>query len=175
MDSDRLQILWDHLQINQALATYCRAIDRCDNALLKTVYWPDAYEDHGIFRGKAWDFVDYIVPLLKSMKGTAHRISNTLIDLQGDRASVETYCWAYHLLDGEDGRQSDLIVGGRYLDQFERRKDQWRIAERIWVLDWNQNQPASCQWDTGLYIEMRNRGGHYPDDISYELLARGKK
>jgi len=174
MDPAKLQALWDHQQINKALATYCRGIDRCDKELLKSAYWPDAYEDHGIFKGNAWEFAEFIIPLLKGMRGSMHSISNTLIDLHGDKASVETYVVAYHLVDQPDGSQLDMVVGGRYLDQFKRRKDEWRIANRLFVLDWNQNQAATCQWDAGLYAELKTHGRRYPDDVSYQQKRTGK-
>lgn len=167
----QLQALWDHQQIEKLLATYCRGIDRCDQELLKTVYWPDAIEEHGLFDGKAWDFADFIVPMLKGMKVTMHSISNTLIELDGERAAAETYVVAYHLVDEADGSQTDLIVGGRYLDRFERRNGEWRIAKRTFVLDWNQNQKATAIWDSGLYAALKVRGRNDKRDPSYGLFA----
>ena len=170
MDTKRLQILWDHLAIQQVLARYCRAIDRCDKELLKSVYWPDSLEYHGMFNGNAMDFAEFIVPLLSGMKATIHSISNVLIELDGDSAAVETYVWAYHLVPETDGTQTDLIVAGRYLDRFERRNDEWRIAKRTFVLDANQNLKATCLWDSGLYAELKIRGSHDRRDPSYESL-----
>lgn len=170
MDPEKLQTLWDHLQIEKLLATYCRGIDRCDEALLKTVYWPDAVEEHGLFNGNAWEFAAFIVPMLKGMKVTMHAISNALIDVRGDHAVGETYVVAYHLVPAEDGSQNDLIVGGRYLDRFERRGDEWRIAKRIFVMDWNQNQPATAQWDSGLFAQLNVRGRNDRSDPSYDAL-----
>lgn len=177
MDTDKLEALYDEMQIRKALATYCRGIDRCDEALLKSAYWPDAIEEHGIFNGKAWDFAAFIVPLLKTMKVTMHSISNTWIELRGDRAAAETYVVAYHLMDTEGGGQADMVVGGRYVDEFERRDGEWRIARRLFVHDWNQNQPATVQWTTGLYAQLDVRGRNDRDDPSYarfDGLARTK-
>jgi hypothetical protein len=172
MEMAEAQAAWDHLQISKVLATYCRAIDRCDTELLKSVYWPDALEEHGIFNGKAWDFAEFIVPMLSGMKSTMHLIANTLIELQGDsRAAVETYVCAYHSVPDGNGGQSDLIVGGRYLDRLEKRQAQWRIAHRTFVLDWNQNQPSTAQWDGGLFAQLNVRGAHDRSDPSYLLFA----
>lgn len=171
MDTSQLQILWDHLQIAKQLATYCRGIDHCDKELLKTVYWPDAIEEHGIFNGNAWEFAEFIVPLLQGMKVTMHSISNTLIELHGDHASVETYVVAFHLMDAPEGGPVDMVVGGRYLDRFERRQGDWRIARRTFVHDWNQNQKATALWDTGMYAQLNVRGSHDRSDPSYALLG----
>src|SRR3546814_9727487 len=96
--------------------------------------------------------------LLKTMKVTMHSISNMLIEVDGDRASSETYVVAYHLMAAEDGTQSEMVVGGRYADQFERRKGEWRIARRLFIHDWNQNGAATVQWDSGLYAQLNVRG-----------------
>jgi len=170
MDAEQIQTLWDHLQIEKVLATYCRGIDRCDGELLKTAYWPDAHEEHGLFNGNAWKFADFIIPMLKGMKVTMHSISNSLIEVSGTSAAAETYVVAYHLAPNPDGSLTDLVVGGRYLDRFEKRGDQWRIAQRTFVLDWNQNQAATAQWETGLYAQLRVRGRNDREDPSYSLF-----
>lgn len=170
MDVSQMQTLWDHLQIQKLLATYCRGIDRCDKELLKSAYWPDATEEHGLFNGNAWEFAEFIVPMLLTMKVTMHSISNTLIEINGDRASAETYVVAYHLMATEAGDQAEMVVGGRYVDQFERRKNEWRIASRLFVHDWNQNGAATVQWDGGLYAQLNVRGRHDRNDPSYARM-----
>ncbi|MEP6546336.1 MAG: nuclear transport factor 2 family protein [Gammaproteobacteria bacterium] len=170
MDAD-VEVVWDHLQINKILATYCRAIDRCDKELLRTVYWPDALEDHGIFNGNALEFAEFIVPLLSGMKSTMHQISNVLIELHGTHAAVETYVVAYHAVPAADGSMADLVVGGRYLDKFERRGGAWRIAHRTFVMDWNQNQPSTAIWESGLFEQLKVRGSHDRSDPSYRLFG----
>ena len=34
------------------------------------------------------------------------------------------------------------IVGGRYLDRFEQRGDEWRILTRVVTMDWNEHRPS---------------------------------
>lgn len=167
-----LQKLADQLEIQRLLALYCRGIDRCDAALLKTVYWPDADEEHGIFNGKAWAFADFIVPLIRGMKITSHAISNVLIELDGDVALTETYVNAYHLMDDPQQGPLEMIVAGRYLDRFERRDGAWRIAKRTFVMDWNQNRPASVQWSGGMYDALDVRGSNDARDPSHRHLKR---
>ena len=167
-DAD-LRALVDELQIRRVLATYCRAIDRCDAELLRTVYWPDAVDNHGIFNGNAMEFVDFILPMLRTMRSTTHSISNVFIELLGETANVESYVNAYHSAQGPEG-PIDIIVGGRYLDQMERRGREWRIAHRQFVLDWNQNIAASSQWDGPLFGALDVRGTHERSDPSYSLF-----
>src|SRR3546814_6550113 len=66
----------------------------------------------------------------------------------------------------EDGTQSEMVVGGRYADQFERRKGEWRIARRLFIHAWNQNGAATVQWDSGLYAQINVRGRPDRDDPS---------
>lgn len=172
MDAVDLQVISDHLQISKVLATYCRAIDRCDKELLQSVYWPDAHEEHGLFNGNALEFAAFILPLLQGMKSTMHQISNVLIDLRGSHASVETYVVAYHWVQEGDGRQTELVVGGRYVDMFERRGTAWRISRRTFVLDWNRSQPSTAVWDSGLMAQLKIRGTHDRSDPSYELSRK---
>jgi hypothetical protein len=172
MDAAEIERIADQLQIAKVLAIYCRAIDRCDKELLKTVYWPEAVDEHGIFNGNALEFADFIVPLLQGMKSTMHQISNMLIELEGSRAAVETYVIAYHSVPEADGRHTELIVGGRYLDAFERRQGAWRIAHRTFVLDWNESRPSTADWDSGMMAALRVRGTHDRSDPSYRTSGK---
>ena len=45
--------LLDKQEIYEVLCRYCRALDRGDEKLLRSVYHPDAIDHHGIFDGKA--------------------------------------------------------------------------------------------------------------------------
>jgi SnoaL-like domain len=172
MGTAEVQMVWDHIQITKVLATYCRAIDRCDKELLKSIYWPDALEEHGIFNGNAWDFAEFIIPLLSGMKSTTHQITNTLIDLQGSSAAVETYVCAYHSVPTAAGGHDDLIVGGRYLDRLEKRQGEWRISKRTFVMDWNQNQPSTALWEGGMFGQLSVRGTHDRRDPSYPFFDK---
>ena len=46
-----LRTLLDKQEITELLARYCRAIDRLDEELLRSVYRPDGYDDHMNFAG----------------------------------------------------------------------------------------------------------------------------
>ncbi|MBI1252252.1 MAG: nuclear transport factor 2 family protein [Alphaproteobacteria bacterium] len=145
------------------LARYCRGIDRCEVETLKSVYWPDGVDDHGTFVGLGHDFAEAVTPRLLDMKQTMHAIANVTIELMGDWARVETYVIAYHLIPSESGDQ-EMIVGGRYLDHFEKRSGAWRIKHRLYVMDWNQNGPATAIWDRGLFAQLKTRGARGADD-----------
>ena len=138
-----LEILLAKDAIDAVAKRYCRGIDRCDADLIKSAYHPDAYDDHGRFKGNAWEFADGAAVSLRRYLATMHSIMNhaiTDIDLDAGTAKGEIYCIAYHLRE-TDGRRIVDVWWGRYLDRYERREGDWRISERIVVHEWTQEVP----------------------------------
>ncbi len=166
-DDARLDEVHSRLMIAQVLTRYSRGIDRCDLAVLKSVWWPDATAD---YRGEATNalvWAEAALGGLSKMHRTQHMLGNMLIDLEpgADRATAETYCRAYHELgEGQDRRE--MVVGGRYLDVLERREGEWRILARRYIMDWNTNRPSTHQ-DDGFYASLDRRGARKPDDPFY--------
>lgn len=157
----------DRLAIGDVLARYCRGIDRCDADELRRVFAPDALVDYGDGRSLRDAAIDHLLPALRAMRLTHHSITNTLIEIDGDCAWAETYCTALHIL-GPPGEETELVVGGRYLDRLERRGQGWQITERLYVMDWNRQQPATMQVSGGLYDTLLRRGARWPDDPLYQ-------
>ena len=157
--------------IREVLARYARAIDRADNALLKSCYFEDAIEEHGSsFTGRAHDYVDAAIPKVRNMGVMQHLLGNTHIELDGNRAYVETYIWTFLRVE-RDGRSWDTFTGGRLNDKFEYRNGEWKIAHRRTVFDWNLDTPANEGWCLG-YMDpsapgMR-RGRKDTSDPTYE-------
>jgi hypothetical protein len=59
----------------------------------------------------------------------------------------------------------DWVVNIRYVDRMERRNGEWRIAERVVVLDSQRQDPVP----TGLApLENSNVGRRDKDDPSYK-------
>jgi hypothetical protein len=161
-------------QIYDVLCRYCHGIDRCDVELLKSAYWPDAYEEHGTYDGPSWDFAEHITASMRQgLLRSTQMIGNTLIEFDPavDKARVETYVVAY-LQSEADGEIVDRTVGGRYLDRFERRNGEWRILRRLYVLDWNRNEKSTAIWDEGIFAMLRVRGARHPVDPWDQGLPR---
>lgn len=168
MDEARLQKLCDESDIREVLTRYCRATDRGDTELLRSVYWPDATDDHVVFSGNAMDYVDYSAPMLEQYtKGTMHSISNIWMQIDGDVAVAETYVNAYHLMQAEE--KIEVVVGGRYLDRFERRNQEWRIAERNVIIDWESNGAGMMSPEEIAKVSANKRGR---DEKSYRMFAK---
>jgi hypothetical protein len=167
--SQILQEMADREAIRDCLARYCRGTDRMDAALLRSVYWPGAMDHHTGFSGTAEAFIEWALPRLSAMEQNMHMIGNVLIRIDGATAKVESYLWSVSVLPGENPRQ--VMVCGRYLDRFEKRDDEWRIAERLVVHDWFEEKPATGDWGVGPFgMSGLLRGETGPEDPSRTWL-----
>jgi hypothetical protein len=156
----------DKLEISELVMKLARGIDRCDEALIASVFWPDATDDHGIFKGTAKDFVPWVIPVLRGMERTSHQICNQLVELQGERGFSEAYFIATHRIR-ENGQPRDMVAAGRYLDRCEKRGGEWRIAHRQTVYDYTTNEPVSDEgWTKPPMLELIERGRRFGEDRS---------
>jgi hypothetical protein len=162
--------LADREAIRDCLFRYSRGIDRCDMALLKSAYWPGAMDHHTGFAGTIEEFVAWAEPKLKAMPHSVHMLGNILIQLEGALARVESYFWSVNVLAEGDIRE--VVVAGRYLDRFELRTEEWRIAERMVVHDWFQEGRDTGDWSKGPFgWTGLDLGASSPDDCSYNWLG----
>ena len=125
-------------EIHDVLKRYVRAVDRADAELMVSCYHDDGVDDHGMFRGPAAEFAEFVCgERSKRYEATHHFIAPPNVRVSGDRAFVDTYCIA-HQISAPDvaGQRFDYIVGVRYVDRFERRAGRWLIAHRTAVFDW---------------------------------------
>jgi len=178
-----IQDVADRQAIYEVLVRYSHGVDRCDLEMLKSAYWPDGTDDHGTFTGNAMEFCEMLIPALKAMHSTMHNIGSHLIDLRGDTAKVQSYCVAYHQLPAPEGNGSgdgdtdgdtdgdiEMVVGGRYLDHMTRRDGEWRIQDRVYVMDWNRNGVSTQSLEGDLYGQLKTRGSRYPHDPFYSFM-----
>ena len=166
-----LDALISRAAIQDLLARYCRALDRCDIDRLKAFFWPDGHVDYGRFVGNIMAFLDHSISSLRTMERTMHLIANCVIEFEdSDHARSETYVVAYHEIPGALGA-THIAAGGRYLDRFERRSGEWRILERVYVLDWNQNQRSTADWNNALTALITKRGARFPDDPAFGFFG----
>lgn len=157
----------DMQDIRDALMRYCRGIDRGDEVALASAYHDDATEHHGPFEGRVADFIPFVIDILKTLEVSMHMILNVLIELDGDVAASEAYFIA---IQREGGADVEDHIGGRYLDRFERRNGEWRIAHRLVVLDWSRRDPyrGPSPYEPLASFRTAARG---PADPLYEVRA----
>lgn len=125
------QELSDREEIRDVALRYCRGVDRLDVELMRSAYWPDAVDEHGSFVGNAHEFAQHCMTAHDRWAWTMHSIFNHSIELDGaDAARGELYN-VTTLCRLDDGTIDTWY--GRYLDRYERRGDEWRIAHRVCV------------------------------------------
>lgn len=170
------------MEIHDVLMRYCRGIDRRDADLIRSAYFEDAVDTRSYYKRDSTadnlarravegfgDLPDY----------SQHHTTNEIIDLDldNDLARVESYVIACHpvgpetslLFAPEDGKRHLRFVGGRYLDRFERRDGEWRIARRVSMVDWSRADLLGDElWDS--FREELTAGG-IPDDPSFTDLG----
>ena len=74
--------LSDHDAIRQVVARYARGVDRLDADVMKSAYWPEATDDHGVFVGNAMVFCERVVETHKRFAGTMHCNMNHAIEVE---------------------------------------------------------------------------------------------
>jgi hypothetical protein len=84
-----------------------------------------------------------------------HSITNPIIELDGDRAFVESQFDSTHRLALDDEGAVDRRVQGRYLDVFARRDGRWRILHRRIVIDATWGRELTTTALTGAAAQTR--------------------
>lgn len=140
-------------EIRRRLLEYCRGIDRCDAALVASVYHPDGTDDHGSFVGLGTDFAVYATDALRRHAlATSHVIGDSLYAVVDDTTvDVETQVMAVHRCADVDGGEYLERFGGRYFDRFEFRGGVWRIADRKLTWDWDTREPVQRAFPAGRF------------------------
>jgi hypothetical protein len=150
--------LQDRFEIEQCLLRYCRGVDRKQWDDVRAAYHPDAYDDHGNYKGAIPGFVQSVIDRHQTIEQSTHAISNIQIEFAGpDRALVETY-FIVHQRHSPEGNQAcapfirgrqptaeeavEVETVGRYVDQFTRRDGAWKIARRVVAFEVYRAQAA---------------------------------
>jgi hypothetical protein len=182
----------DRASIEKVLGLYCRAIDRLDVELLRSVYHPDAIDDHGAMCLNAHEFAPRIIGLLSQVcTYSMHTVTHVVIDLHGDQATSEAYYLGFHAIAGDEqavgnffgaaylaaqragGLQHqphEYVCGGRYLDLFEKRDGVWRILRRKITNEFSVCRPQSAVSE-GLPAAFYTPGARDRSDPVYSLRA----
>jgi hypothetical protein len=138
----------DRASIRDAILRYFWGADRGDQTLHQSAFAPDGklFIDGVQRRGPGAPPPDQLPQpkgvALDEVVATTHHLHQSDIRFVDDGAGdapavalVESYATAYVLV--ETGGERRLLVRGlRYLDRFERRDQQWLIAERRHNVDW---------------------------------------
>jgi hypothetical protein len=162
-DDEALRTLIAKDAIRELGQLYCRAIDRKDIALLRSLYTDDATDTHGdSYDGGVDGYCAFIAQGHPYMPYSGHHICNHLITVDGDTGEGEIYAIAFHLIPDGAGGWIDDIMLVRYIDHYRRDGGRWRFAKRVVTYDHRSQHPATRP------IPPITDGS---DDTSYGVLA----
>lgn len=162
-----IQTLLDRERIRNIILQAARATDRADLELFRNCFHVDAWADYGYYKGPATNFTPGSIARPPHIKNVMHAISNVLIDIESDRAWSEAYYVAYQRTI-EDAAEKDTTFGGRYIDRFECRSGEWRIAYRTVIYDWNRVDMVTQT----VAVPGAVQGCASRNDPSYERTSR---
>ena len=84
---------------------------------------------------------------------------------------METYFTALQRDRDAQGTAREVFLAGRYLDRFEKRGEEWRIAQRTVVYDWVRPLGTPEGTEAERFGPRQPIGGVRGDDPVHALLA----
>jgi hypothetical protein len=174
-DAGRLTLLLARDELHQLVTAYCRAVDRADYAALRDLYHPDATDSHGSFSsGGVEQFIAQLKAAEPYVLVSQHNITTTNFVVDGDTARGEIYCLVFHTFAGPE-HDIDVIIGGRYLDEYTQHDGRWKFRQRTIVADWSyQNDPSQMNFEhPSTRGSLRGKPGQADPSINWLTSPQG--
>jgi len=161
-----LRELLDRQAITDLLQRYCRAVDRLDKPLARSVFHPGAEADFSpVYKGDAQGAIDFVFASHARVLRVSHQIGTTIVTFGEDGKTAGSEA-AFHSTARflVDDQLTQLDIWGRYLDRWSQRDGRWAIDRRRTVFDFDETRPVTGSM--GSPDVSRDRA-----DPSYEVLA----
>lgn len=166
-----LQEMLDEHALTKLVHAYCRAVDRGDIDALRDLYHHDAVDAHGAFStGSVEGFFEQLTASRPYLRAMQHHITTVNFAVEGNSAEGEIYNIAVHTLAGKE-RDVDLVIGGRYLDKYEKRDGTWKLLERTIVTDWARVSDPSAMDMSHPITKDTLKGALDEADPSYQFFS----
>ncbi len=126
-----MQVLVDRGEIHDIVMRYARGVDTRDMEMVCSCFAPDCDVSQW---GPGLTDRDAMIEYIRGVghfHTTMHMMGNQFVEVDGDRAAVDSYAMLTHHRDGRDGARSKLDgSGNRYVERLERRGGRWVITRR---------------------------------------------
>lgn len=140
--------LEDREAIRDIITAYAHAIDRRRWDIMQNLFHDDAEFAFGTLVGDWKSFVEQAQAVIDPCVATQHQLGQIMFGFEGDTiCHTETYMTAMHTIPAgypmpeifppKDEIYS-AVIAGRYVDRFEKRSGEWRIAKRTGLYDWRE-------------------------------------
>ena len=135
-------------QIRDQIYNYSRGLDRMDRPLALQVFHPDSLVTQpgptgGGFKGTGAEWVAHAWSVHEKIAAHTHQMTNTLIKVNGDKASSETYAMASLRAEPTPTESNTQLIRVRYVDTWSRRSGRWAIDTRNIVVDFTTADKTS--------------------------------
>ena len=139
----------DRLAIRELVDAYAHCADRRDPDGQKSLFTDDTHfvvymNGQGSEPTQVLDGREALTPVFADLgryQATMHLNGQSTIEIDGDRATGESYCIAHHLFT-ENGERRLMVAWLRYGDTFVKVDGAWRFAERNLYVDWTETRPS---------------------------------
>ena len=164
--------------ITESLYRYCRAFDRMDHALAQTVWHADGTCNY-TNRPDQPDILasDYFGPSWAhraTLRNHSHQVTNILIECAGGQAASEAYFTASLQTEPQDGKITEHLYRGRYLDRWSRRAGVWAIDHRQVIFDSYTPYAFSETKLDGIALELTRRDPSDPSYAHFDRITRDR-
>jgi hypothetical protein len=134
---DTPAVLADRDAVCRLPQLYALGIDLRDEAMVLSVFAPDAVLRGALGEAAAHEYVPKLVAAVAGYEATMHNITNQYATVDGDDAAVWSYAVALHFEPPDSGR-GDLALGVQYRDQLRRTDHGWLVTARETVRLWTR-------------------------------------
>lgn len=144
-------------QVHDVYRRYGRGIDRLDETLYKSAFWPDARIHYGTTESISADehWAGHMLSGHRDrLVAWGHLLTNETADIDGDTAHVEIYVTP--LWVPKEHAPVEAFVSGRYIDRVDRRDGEWRIAVREFVPHFSMAVDTSSfdrAWNDAYFVD----------------------
>jgi hypothetical protein len=167
--STTLQELIDYHDIRKMLAVYCHGCDRGDGPKMASVYGKDSFDNHGTYKGPGLEYPKVVMDnLYENGTKVTHLLGQSQINVNGSRASGETYFLASIVAKDESGQDIVTFLSGRYVDTMVKEGGQWKIDKRLCVRDHSITLDIKKDWLKDAPFLQGLLSGK---DVSYDVLG----
>ena len=140
--------LEDREAIRDVLNAYAHAIDRRRWDIMERLFHDGAQFQFSTVVGDWRGFVEQARAIIDPCIAPQHQLGPVQFGFESDSVRhTDTYMTAMHTVGAgypatqvfpDKGKIYSAVVAGRYVDRFEKRGGEWRIARRTGLQDWRE-------------------------------------
>jgi hypothetical protein len=128
--------LRDRELIKDLYTRYAYGVDSLDMELVHSVFHPDCVVVGTMEEGALDEYLIGLEEGLRMYDATMHFRGNQYVEIDGDRAFVETWVIGYHM-EAPGSPIDSLVLALRYKDDVARFGGEWKIIRREAVEQWH--------------------------------------